>query len=62
VVTGSPAAPQLLADAVARLGPVVWQGYGQSESGMISLLTPDHIARSPGPALESVGKCYRTSR
>jgi len=23
---------------------------------MISLLTPDHIARSPGPALESVGK------
>jgi acyl-CoA synthetase (AMP-forming)/AMP-acid ligase II len=56
VVTGSPAAPQLLADAVARLGPVVWQGYGQSESGMISLLTPDHIARSPGRALESVGK------
>ncbi len=55
VVTGSPATPRLLADAVARLGPVVWQGYGQSESGMISLLTPDHIARSP-PALESVGK------
>ena len=56
VVTGSPATPRLLADAVARFGPVVWQGYGQSESGMISLLTPDHIARSPGPVLESVGK------
>ncbi|MGH8825639.1 MAG: class I adenylate-forming enzyme family protein [Jiangellaceae bacterium] len=56
VVTGSPATPRLLADAVARLGPVVWQGYGQSESGMISLLTPDHIARSPTAALVSVGK------
>jgi fatty-acyl-CoA synthase len=54
VVTGSPATPPLLADAVARLGPVVWQGYGQSESGMISLLTPDHIGRSRA-ALESVG-------
>jgi fatty-acyl-CoA synthase len=56
VVTGSPATPRLLADAVARLGPVVWQGYGQSESGLISLLTPDDIARSPGAAVESVGK------
>ncbi len=56
VVTGSPATPRLLADAVARLGPVVWQGYGQSESGMISLLTPDHIRRSRRAALESVGK------
>ena len=56
VVTGSPAAPRLLADAIAQLGPVVWQGYGQSESGMISLLTPEHIGRSHGVALESVGK------
>jgi fatty-acyl-CoA synthase len=56
VVTGSPATPRLLADAVARLGPIVWQGYGQSESGMISMLTPVHIARSPDAALESVGK------
>lgn len=56
VVAGSPATRRLLGDAVARLGPVVWQGYGQSESGMISLLTPDHIERSPGTALESVGK------
>ncbi len=56
VVTGSPATPRLLADAVSLLGPAVWQGYGQSESGMISLLTPDHIARSPGAALKSVGK------
>ena len=56
VVSGSPATPRLLVDAVARLGPVLWQGYGQSESGMISLLTPDHIASSPAVALQSVGK------
>jgi acyl-coenzyme A synthetase/AMP-(fatty) acid ligase len=56
VVTGSPATPQLLADAIATLGPIVWQGYGQSESGMVSLLTPDDIARSPDSALDSVGR------
>lgn len=56
VVTGSLATPQLLADAIATLGPIVWQGYGQSESGMISLLTPDDIARSPESVLDSVGR------
>jgi fatty-acyl-CoA synthase len=56
VVTGSPAPPSLLAEAVELLGPVVWQGYGQSESGMISLLTPDDIARTPAAALSSVGR------
>lgn len=56
VITGAPATPQLLADAIATLGPIVWQGYGQSESGMVSLLTPDDIARSPDSAMESVGR------
>jgi acyl-CoA synthetase (AMP-forming)/AMP-acid ligase II len=56
VVTGSPATPQLLEAAVERLGPIVWQGYGQAESGMIALLTPDDIARSAGAALASVGR------
>lgn len=56
VVSGSSATPRLLADAVARLGPVLWQGYGQSESGMISLLTPEHITSAPAAALQSVGK------
>lgn len=55
VVTGSPAGPGLLAAAVDRLGPVVWQGYGQAESGMISLLTPEDIARFPD-AMASVGR------
>lgn len=56
VVTGSPASPSLLATAIERLGPLVWQGYGQAESGMIALLTPDDIARDPQAALASVGR------
>jgi fatty-acyl-CoA synthase len=56
VVTGSPASPGLLATAMERLGPVVWQGYGQAESGMISLLTPDDIAEHRHAALASVGR------
>jgi fatty-acyl-CoA synthase len=56
VVTGSPASRNLLVAAVERLGPVVWQGYGQAESGMIALLTPDDIGRHPQAALASVGR------
>jgi fatty-acyl-CoA synthase len=56
MVTGSPAGPGLLAAAVVRLGPVVWQGYGQAESGMISLLTPDDLRRYGHAALTSVGR------
>jgi acyl-CoA synthetase (AMP-forming)/AMP-acid ligase II len=41
---GSPASPQLLRSAIDRLGPIVWQGYGQGEAGVISILTPEHIA------------------
>jgi fatty-acyl-CoA synthase len=56
MVTGSPAGPGLLAEAVVRLGPVVWHGYGQAESGMISLLTPDDLLRHGYAALTSVGR------
>jgi fatty-acyl-CoA synthase len=42
--TGSPAAPERLAAAAKSLGPVLFQVYGTSETGMISLLTPqDHL-------------------
>jgi fatty-acyl-CoA synthase len=41
---GSPASPNLLRAATDRLGPIVWQGYGQSEAGVIAMLTPDDIA------------------
>ncbi|GIG59289.1 hypothetical protein Lfu02_36610 [Longispora fulva] len=55
--TGSPAAPERVAAAAKALGPVLFQAYGTSETGMISLLTPqDHldpdrrrtVGRAPG--------------
>lgn len=56
---GAPAGPQLLRAATERLGPIVWLGYGQAESGVISMLTPDDIAAGhvasvgrPLPAVE----------
>ncbi len=50
---GSPAGPQLLRAATDRLGPIVWQGYGQGETGVISILTPEDIA---GGHVASVGR------
>ncbi|MBH0781003.1 amino acid adenylation domain-containing protein [Nocardia bovistercoris] len=42
--TGSPAAPERMAAAAKSLGPVLFQVYGTSETGMISQLTPqDHL-------------------
>ncbi|HET8684770.1 MAG TPA: fatty acid--CoA ligase family protein [Micromonosporaceae bacterium] len=43
VLGGSPAGPQLLRAATERLGPIVWQGYGQGEAGIVSMLTPEDI-------------------
>jgi fatty-acyl-CoA synthase len=40
---GSPASPNLLRAATERLGPIVWQGYGQGEAGVIAMLTPDDV-------------------
>jgi acyl-CoA synthetase (AMP-forming)/AMP-acid ligase II len=53
VIGGSPAGPQVLRAAAERLGPVVWQGYGQAEAGVIAMLTPDDIAAGH---LTSVGR------
>ena len=59
VIGGSPAGPQVLRAATERLGPVVWQGYGQAEAGVIAMLTPadieaGHVATvgRPLPAVE----------
>ena len=59
VLGGSPASPQLLRAATERLGPMVWQGYGQGEAGVISMLSPADIAAGhvasvgrPLPAVE----------
>ncbi|GAA4962245.1 acyl-CoA synthetase (AMP-forming)/AMP-acid ligase II [Nonomuraea thailandensis] len=44
MVSGSPIGPRRLRAAAARLGPVVYQGYGQTEAGNVAMLTPEHIA------------------
>jgi acyl-CoA synthetase (AMP-forming)/AMP-acid ligase II len=56
MVSGSPITPDRLAAAIDRLGPVLYQGYGQTEAGSISMLTPSDIARLPAAALSSVGR------
>jgi fatty-acyl-CoA synthase len=53
VVAGSPLAPHRLAEATARLGPVVYQGYGQSETCGLAVLTPEDMAAG---VLSSVGR------
>ncbi|WP_225829844.1 class I adenylate-forming enzyme family protein [Streptomyces sp. NK08204] len=61
--TGSPAAPERLAHALKALGPVLFQVYGTSETGLISLLPPqDHldpelratVGRPPEPVRVSI--------
>jgi fatty-acyl-CoA synthase len=54
MVSGSPLSPHRLAEAIDRLGPVVYQGYGQTEVGNIAMLTPGDIAG--GPVLASTGR------
>ena len=56
MVSGSPISPRRLAAAVERLGPVVYQGYGQTEAGNIAMLTPTDIAAGPDRVLGSVGR------
>jgi fatty-acyl-CoA synthase len=56
MVSGSPLSPDRLAEAVDRLGPVVYQGYGQTEVGNIAMLTPSDIAGGPDRLLASTGR------
>ncbi|MBI0293781.1 long-chain fatty acid--CoA ligase [Streptomyces sp. PRKS01-29] len=58
LVAGSPLAPHRLEEAARRLGPVVHQGYGQTETGMLTLLTPDHMAQWPDRVYDSVGRAW----
>ncbi|MFI0411124.1 class I adenylate-forming enzyme family protein [Actinomadura sp. 3N508] len=53
MVSGSPLGPNRLAEAVELLGPVVYNGYGQTEAGSVSMLTPADIAAG---RLDSVGR------
>ncbi|TDB85736.1 long-chain fatty acid--CoA ligase [Actinomadura sp. KC216] len=53
MVSGSPLGPHRLAEAVELLGPVVYNGYGQTEAGSVSMLTPSDIEAG---RLDSVGR------
>ncbi|MGW0506102.1 class I adenylate-forming enzyme family protein [Micromonospora sp. NPDC003241] len=55
LVSGSPLAPGRLAEALDVLGPVIFHGYGQTETGMITMVTPAEMLASP-TALASVGR------
>ncbi|MGM1061723.1 ANL family adenylate-forming protein [Saccharothrix sp. Mg75] len=55
LVAGSPLAPHRFAQAVELLGDVAHHGYGQTELGMVSLLTAADVRRHPG-SLASVGR------
>jgi acyl-CoA synthetase (AMP-forming)/AMP-acid ligase II len=48
MVSGSPPPPGLLREAAELLGPVVFHGYGQTETGMISMATPGETPGSLG--------------
>ena len=56
MVSGSPLSADRLAEAIERLGPVVYQGYGQTEVGNIAMLTPSDIAGGPDGLLASTGR------
>ncbi len=53
-ISGSPVSAQLYSQVQERLGPVVFNDYGQTEIGMISLLSPGDAVDEP--ARESVGR------
>ncbi|GIF05524.1 class I adenylate-forming enzyme family protein [Actinoplanes siamensis] len=48
MVSGSPLEPGRLREALDVLGPVVFHGYGQTETGMISMATPGEMPDSVG--------------
>ncbi|MFI6742436.1 class I adenylate-forming enzyme family protein [Nonomuraea sp. NPDC050451] len=48
MVSGSPLDASRLREALDVLGPVVFQGYGQTETGTISMATPSDVPPSVG--------------
>ncbi|MFI5913141.1 class I adenylate-forming enzyme family protein [Dactylosporangium sp. NPDC051541] len=55
MVSGSPLEPARLAETLDVLGPVVFHGYGQTETGMIAMATPAEMRADPR-VLSSVGR------
>lgn len=48
IVGSAPLSPVLARDALARLGPVVFNLYGTSEAGFSIMATPELLGRKPG--------------
>jgi fatty-acyl-CoA synthase len=55
MVSGSPLDPGRLSEALDVLGPIIFHGYGQTETGMIAMVTPGELLSDPA-ALTSVGR------
>ncbi|AGL20615.1 class I adenylate-forming enzyme family protein [Actinoplanes sp. N902-109] len=55
MVSGSPLDAGRLSEAIDVLGPVVFHGYGQTETGMIAMLTPGEMLADPA-VLTTVGR------
>jgi fatty-acyl-CoA synthase len=56
VVAGSPLPQHRLQEAFDRLGSVMYQAYGQSETGNLTMLTPTHLSTYGPSVLSSVGR------
>jgi fatty-acyl-CoA synthase len=55
MVSGSPLDPGRLREAIEVLGPVIFHGYGQTEAGLIAMVSPSEMIDSAA-ALASVGR------
>ncbi|RKT55380.1 class I adenylate-forming enzyme family protein [Saccharothrix australiensis] len=62
VVSGSPLTPDRHREALEVLGPVVFHGYGQTETGMISMATPADPPGSVGVPPPAVAVEVRDAR
>jgi acyl-coenzyme A synthetase/AMP-(fatty) acid ligase len=55
MVSGSPLEADQLRQALQVLGPVVFQGYGQTETGLIAMTTPAEVLAAPA-GFSAVGR------
>ncbi|MDA0564247.1 AMP-binding protein [Streptomonospora sp. S1-112] len=56
ITGGGMMTPALLNRAVARLGPIVYSSYGQTEAGNIAWLEPEHYTGADAEARRSCGR------
>ncbi|OHC63261.1 MAG: long-chain fatty acid--CoA ligase [Rhodocyclales bacterium GWA2_65_19] len=54
--TGSPCAPEVKKAMIDWLGPVIYEAYASSETGYITVMSPQDALRKPGSAGRPVGR------